>query len=225
MIEDMEWFGLHWDEGPDRRGDSGPYLQSQRMLLYRSAFERLRQQGHIYPCSCSRQDVLRAASAPHAADEDEPLYSGTCRPPFGAIFPTTLSGVHWRFRVEGGGTVSFLDSGAGPQSAVAGADFGDFVVWRKDDLPSYQLACVVDDSAMGITEVVRGADLIRSSFRQILLYRALQLTAPSFHHCPLVLDENGVRLAKRHDALSLRKLRESGLTPGQLRQDWPTVDR
>jgi glutamyl-tRNA synthetase len=103
---------------------------------------------------------------------------------------------------------------------VAGRDFGDFLVWRKDDMPSYQLACVVDDAALGITEVVRGADLMRSTFRQLLLFRALGLTAPAFYHCPLVHDEAGVRLAKRHDALALRTLREQGRSPEELRRGW-----
>ena len=108
----------------------------------------------------------------------------------------------------------------GAQTAVAGRDFGDFPVWRKDDCPSYQLACSVDDAQMGITEVVRGADLVRSTFRQLLVYRALGLVAPAFHHCPLMTDEAGVRLAKRHDALSLRALRERGETPQSLRAGW-----
>ncbi|HWQ91145.1 MAG TPA: glutamate--tRNA ligase family protein, partial [Clostridia bacterium] len=108
----------------------------------------------------------------------------------------------------------------GPQSFVAGKDFGDFVVWRHDGIPAYQLAVVVDDSAMGITEVVRGADLLKSTARQLLLYRALGLEVPAFYHCPLVCDETGVRLAKRNDALSLRRLREQGRDPVELRRDW-----
>jgi glutamyl-tRNA synthetase len=116
-----------------------------------------------------------------------------------------------------------MDHGFGLQTAVAGRDFGDFVVWRKEDLPSYQLACAVDDAAMGITEVVRGADLIRSTFRQILLYRALGLPEPAFFHCPLVTDQNGTRLSKREDALSLRALRESGHSPESVRAIWNTL--
>ena len=104
---------------------------------------------------------------------------------------------------------------------VAGKDFGDFVVWRHDDVPAYQLACVVDDAAMQITEVVRGADLLVSTARQILLYRALDLKPPAFFHCPLLRDAAGVRLAKRHDALSLRAFRSRGKTPESLRRDWP----
>jgi glutamyl-tRNA synthetase len=125
--------------------------------------------------------------------------------------------MNWRFRVPDGETISFDDAGAGPQSFIAGRDFGDFVLWRHDDVPSYQLAVVVDDALMEITEVVRGADLLLSTARQLLLYRALDWTPPRFFHCPLVNDEHGVRLAKRHDALSLRALRERGETPAALR--------
>jgi glutamyl-tRNA synthetase len=113
-----------------------------------------------------------------------------------------------------------VDGNVGEQKFVAGKDFGDFVVWRGDDVPAYQLACVVDDAAMQITEVVRGADLLLSTARQILLYRALGLTPPEFFHCALMLDEKGKRLAKRHDALSLRELRERGKTPEELRRGW-----
>ena len=120
---------------------------------------------------------------------------------------------NWRFRVNDGVAVEFYDQHLGPQRFVAGKDFGDFLVWRKDNVPSYQLACVVDDAAMAITEVVRGADLLKSTARQILLYRALGIAAPTWYHCTLVADHNGQRLAKRHDALSLRALRQRGLTP------------
>lgn len=124
--------------------------------------------------------------------------------------------VNWRFRVPDGETIAFVDKYAGAQSAVSGRDFGDFLVWRKDDVPSYQLACAVDDAAMGITEVVRGDDLIKSTFRQLLLLRALGHAAPEYFHCPLMNDSSGQRLAKRHDALSLRALREQGRQPAEL---------
>ncbi len=126
-------------------------------------------------------------------------------------------GVHWRFRVADGEEIRFTDLHLGPQCFVAGRDFGDFIVWRRDDVPAYQLAVVVDDAAMQITEVVRGADLLKSTARQILLYRALTLPIPEFYHCDLVRDEVGERLAKRHDALNIRKLRELGWTPEQVR--------
>jgi glutamyl-tRNA synthetase len=126
--------------------------------------------------------------------------------------------VSWRFRVPLGTRITFTDGWFGEQSAIAGHDFGDFLVWRKDDLPSYQLAVMVDDHAMGVTEVVRGADLITSTFRQLLLYRAFQVAPPAFFHCPLMTDETGVRLAKRTDAVALRTLRESGIAPDELRR-------
>jgi glutamyl-tRNA synthetase len=128
-----------------------------------------------------------------------------------------LRGMNWRFRVRDGEEIRFNDLHLGPQRMVAGRDFGDFIVWRKDDVPAYQLAVVVDDAAMGITEVVRGADLLKSTARQILLYRALGLAVPDFYHCDLVRDANGVRLAKRHDSLSIRTLRELGWSAEQVR--------
>lgn len=123
----------------------------------------------------------------------------------------------WRFRVPPGEKLAFLDQVAGQQCAVAGVDFGDFVVWRKDDIPAYQLAVVADDAAMQITEVVRGVDLLRSTFRQLLLYNALNLQVPEFCHLPLVNDSSGKRLAKRKDALSLRQLRADGMRPEEIR--------
>ena len=221
MIEDLRWVGLAWSEGPDVGGPHAPYRQSQRRAVYRAALEKLHAARLIFPCVRSRRDVLEAAGAPHEGGaDDEPVYPAEFRPPPGAPLPP-LGGpisVNWRLRVPDGEELLFGDSGCGPQRAVAGRDFGDFLVWRKDDTPSYQLACAVDDAAMAVTEVVRGADLIRSTFRQILLYRALGLAAPQFHHCALLRDEQGVRLAKRHDALSLRALREQGMTPEQVRQ-------
>jgi glutamyl-tRNA synthetase len=124
----------------------------------------------------------------------------------------------WRFRVPDGDTISFMDGNLGEQRFVAGKDFGDFVVWRGDGVPAYQLACVADDAAMQITEVVRGADLLVSTARQILLYRALGFVVPDFFHCALMLDDKGERLAKRHDALGLRQLRERGESPESLRR-------
>ncbi len=215
MLEDLRWFGLTWQE---------PIItQSARLPLYRAALARLHAAGCIYPSPHSRKDVLAAASAPHAADEaDEPLFPPQLRPPPGTPLPplTDPVTVNWRFRVPDGETLAFTDGHFGPQHAVAGRDFGDFLVWRKDDTPSYQLACAVDDAHLGITEVVRGADLIQSTFRQLLLFRALGHPPPAFYHCPLVTDEHGTRLAKRHDALALRTLRAQGLTPAQLRAHW-----
>ena len=222
MFEDLRWFGFQWHEGPDCGGEFGPYSQSERTEFYRAAFERLRAGGFVYPCTCSRQDVLRALQAPHAG-EDEPIYPGTCRGKDegrmkNAECRSGESGrpPNWRFRVPDGEVISFVDGHYGPQRFLAGKDFGDFVVWRHDGISAYQLAVVVDDAAMRITEVVRGEDLLKSTARQLLLYRALKLAPPAFYHCPLVADESGVRLAKRHDALSLRALRAKGLAPESL---------
>lgn len=215
MKEDMHWFGLAWQE---------PMIsQSDRIPRYRAALARLHAGGFIYPCHRSRKDVLAATGAPHDGDEnDEPLYAPELRPSARTPLPplTDPVTVNWRFRVPDGETLGFNDGHFGDQAATAGRDFGDFLVWRKDDAPSYQLACVVDDDAMGITEVVRGADLIKSTFRQLLLFRALGLAFPNYYHCPLVTDENGLRLAKRHDARALRTLRENGLNPEVLRERW-----
>ena len=223
MYEDLRWFGFEWSEGPDLGGPFAPYSQSERLPQYAAAFALLRHGGFIYPCTCSRQDIQRALTAPHAGEE-EPVYPGTCRDRSSSSSSSSLlTGANWRFRVPDGERITFEDSAQGPQSAIAGIDFGDFIIWRKDGFPSYQLATVADDAAMQITEVVRGEDLITSTFRQLLLYRALGLPAPSFHHCPLVTDEHGLRLAKRDAARSLRHLRETGATPEQIRATWPST--
>ena len=217
MMEDLKWFGFAWQEGPDIGGSFAPYDQSERFHLYRTALEQLRVGGFIYPCTCSRKDIQQAAQAPHAGD-DEMIYPGTCRS--NRQSELGHQKFSWRFRVPDGETVSFHDENFGRQSFIAGKDFGDFVVWRHDDVPSYQLAVVVDDAAMQITEVVRGADLLVSTARQLLLYRALELTPPKFFHCPLMMDERGERLAKRHQALSLHALRAAGKSPEELRARW-----
>ncbi|HEV3410258.1 MAG TPA: tRNA glutamyl-Q(34) synthetase GluQRS [Chthoniobacterales bacterium] len=200
IIEDLQWFGLRWDEGP--------CLQSERRELHRAALEKLRASGHVYACTCSRRDVLNAAGAPHNENE-EPIYPGTCRER-----NLQSTSANWRFRVPDGQEVEFTDLNFGVQRAIAGREFGDFLVWRKDDVPAYQLAVVVDDADMRITEVVRGADLLTSTFRQLLIYRALGWEPPEFYHVPLVTDARGRRLAKREDALSLRALRAAGVKPG-----------
>jgi glutamyl/glutaminyl-tRNA synthetase len=223
MYEDLRWMGFSWDEGPDVGGPHAPYNQSQRIPGYRAALEKLHAARLIYPCARSRRDVIEAAGAPHeGGEDDEPLYPPAFRPNPDAPLPPLGDwiGVNWRLRVPDGEKLEFEDGRLGPQRAVAGRDFGDFPVWRKDDCPSYQLACAVDDAAMGITEVVRGEDLIRSTFRQLLILRALGHAAPAYHHCPLMTDGKGVRLAKRHDALSLRSLRARGETPESLRRGW-----
>lgn len=213
MLEDLRWLGLTWEE---------PMIsQSARRTRYRAALERLHAAGMIYPCTRTRRDVVEAAGAPHeGGPDDEPIYPPQFRPPPGAPLPPLgeAVAVSWRFRVPDGEEIGFRDECCGEQQAVAGRDFGDFLVWRKDDTPSYQLATVVDDAELGITEVVRGADLVKSTFRQLLLFHALGWTAPQFYHAPLMLDDRGVRLAKRHDALSLRALRAEGKSPEDVRK-------
>uniref|UniRef100_UPI004049FF50 tRNA glutamyl-Q(34) synthetase GluQRS n=1 Tax=Cephaloticoccus sp. TaxID=1985742 RepID=UPI004049FF50 len=208
-LEDLAWLGLRWEE---------PILiQSHRLAIYRQVLETLHRAGLIFPCIHSRRDVQEAAGAPHA-DDDEPIYPRDFRPPTNSeLLPLeTVISVNWRFRVPDNELITFQDGLQGEQTAMAGQDFGDFLVWRKDNTPSYQLATVADDIATGVTEVVRGADLIRSTFRQLLLFRALQQNPPAFSHCPLMRDESGQRLAKRHDSLSLRALRAAGVTPEEI---------
>jgi glutamyl-tRNA synthetase len=241
IIEDLNWFGFEWNEGPDVAGAFAPYVQSERHLFYLDAWKKLRAGGFIYPCRCSRKDVLEAALAPHDENE-EPIYPGTCRPVAEAVAAVTAdsiesavsteksermpprgrplqpAGSHWRFRVPDGEQREFLDERLGWQTAIAGKDFGDFILWRRDDVPAYQLAVVVDDAAMKISEVVRGEDLLLSTFRQLLIYRALNLPPPEFYHAALVVDESGKRLAKRHAALSLRELRKSGAKGEEIRR-------
>jgi glutamyl-tRNA synthetase len=236
IYDDLKWLGIRWIEGPDRGGPLAPYVQSKRRSIYLAAWRRLLRRGSIYPCKCSRKDLETALGAPHERvsiggslsggkfdmEDDDPVYPGTCRHNIGfapqlpgptSVDMETPEGFNWRFRVTDGEVVEFVDQNLGPQRFVAGVDFGDFVVWRRDGVPSYQLACVADDSAMCITEVVRGADLLKSTARQILLNRALGYRDPAWFHCRLVVDHNGRRLAKRHDSLSLRALRQRGLTP------------
>ncbi len=214
MLEDLRWFGFMWRE---------PVItQSGRIPLYRAALAGLHAAGAIFPCRRSRRDVAATTGAPHDGEEgDEPVYPRAFRPPAEVpLPPLDEPGVNWRFRVPDDEQLEFRDGHLGRQAAVSGRDFGDFLVWRKDGVPSYQLASVVDDAELGITEVVRGADLVRSTFRQLLLFRALGKPAPRFCHCPLLRNPQGVRLAKRHDALALRTLRAQGKTPGEIRAAW-----
>ncbi len=235
FLEDLRWFGIDWQEGPDVGGPHAPYSQSERREFYLHAWRKLYEGGWVYPCTCSRKDLAEAAQAPHEQTPhrptsgrrgdpgfgepgDEPIYSGKCRGR--KLEANSPAGVNWRFRVPDGRVVRFNDGAQGEQQYTAGKDFGDFVVWRRDDVPAYQLAVVADDDAMKITEVVRGCDLLKSTARQILLCEALGIVPPGYFHCDLLLDELGERLAKRTDALSLRALRERGMRPEEIRQSW-----
>ncbi len=206
--------GLDWDEGPDVGGPRGPYRQSERRAGYDAALGRLRAAGLAYPCFCSRAEIAAVSQAPHGDGDEGPRYPGTCR----GLGPDEIAARSarrpptWRFRVPEG-QVAFDDAIHGTCVHDVAQEVGDFVVARADGVPAYQLAVVVDDAAMGIEEVVRGDDLLSSTARQLLLYRALGLSAPRFAHVPLVLGEDGARLAKRHGALSLGLLRQRGADP------------
>ena len=210
MIEDLQWLGVDWQEGPDCGGPHRPYSQSERRSSYLAAWRQLRDGGWIYPCTCSRKELALIASAPNDQD-DEPLYPGLCRSRSADQY-SEPKGVNWRFHVPEGKVIGFEDLHLGSQGFTAGEDFGDFVIWRRDDVPAYQLAVAVDDAEMMISEVVRGADLLKSTARQILLAQALGYRTPDYYHCELVRDQTGQRMAKRHDSASIRRLREDGLS-------------
>ncbi|MBA4187588.1 MAG: tRNA glutamyl-Q(34) synthetase GluQRS [Planctomycetaceae bacterium] len=202
--EDLHWLGLDWD--------GVPVTQTDRLPLYEAALEQLKRQERVYPCTCTRSDIAAAASAPHIGQEGPP-YPGTCAHRTVADALSLVADgkpFAWRFRVTESPT--FTDLYAGEQHIDLEILGGDFVVWKSAGTPAYQLAVVVDDAEMGITEVVRGDDLIPSTPRQLLLYRALGLTPPVFAHVPLVVGEDGRRLAKRHGDTRLSTLRESGVT-------------
>lgn len=221
MVEDLTWFGLRWQEGPDVGGAYGPYTQSQRLAFYRQIWHQLAQTRTIYPSPHSRRDVAQALRAPHAGDR-EPVFPTHLRPDHWSVSGEPGE-VNWRFRVPDGDTITVADGRCGQRAFVAGVDFGDFIVWRRDGFPSYDLAVVADDHAMAITEVVRGEDLLLAAAKQTLLYRALGWMVPAFYHGPLVCDASGQRLAKRDGARSLRALREAGHTPADLRAQLPAL--
>ncbi len=205
-IEDLRWLGFSWT--------GQPVFQSTLKDSYRKAWRSLRDGGFIYPSQHSRKDLSTLALAPH---EEEPIFPVAYRS--SSILAScwnTPAGTNWRFRVPDGERLGFQDGLLGLVQKTALQDFGDFLIWNRDDIPAYELAVVVDDIAMGITEVVRGMDLLVSTARQLLIYRALGATPPAFYHCPLLVDENGQRLAKRQASLSIRALREKGWTPAQV---------
>ena len=204
-LDDLRWLGLDWD--------GEPVVQTARLTLYESALDRLKQQNLVYPCTCTRSDVAAAASAPHA-EHEAPTYPGTCagRTPADAA---ALAGAGvpfaWRFRVTD--SPAFTDRFRGPTAIDLRSAGGDFVVWKSAGTPAYQLAVVADDADQGVTEVVRGDDLVPSTPRQLLLYRALGWEPPAFAHLPLVVGPDGRRLAKRHGDTRLAALRDAGVKP------------
>jgi glutamyl-tRNA synthetase len=221
MIEDLHWLNITW---------TAPIInQSDRMPLYKAALEKLIARGDAYECTCTRKDLAQSSQAPHEDEDDEPIYNGKCRPLNKNCHSERSEESHqanpavnlsaqttYRFHIKTTDPIHFEDANLGPQTFTPQKDFGDFLLWSRSGHPSYQLATVVDDASMQITEVVRGADLLRSTARQILLQRALGLPTPDYFHCHLLRDEHNIRLAKRHDALALRTLRAQGITPQQL---------
>jgi glutamyl-tRNA synthetase len=204
QLDDLRWLGLDWDEGPDVGGPHGPYRQSERFELYRDALERL----DAYPCTCTRKELRETSSAPHGA---EPIYPGTCRER--PSHPGRPASLRWRVPV---GEVCFDDLVLGRHCQDVGREVGDFVLRRGDGAWAYQLAVVVDDAAMAITHVTRGADLLDSTARQILLQRTLGLPVPVHAHVPLIVGPDGEKLSKRHGAPDLGQLRERGSDPRQV---------
>jgi len=205
LLQDLRWLGLDWDEGPDLGGAHGPYIQSQRQERYAAAVARLVHDQNAFSCSCSRAEIARAVSAPHAG-EDGPRYPGSCHAGPGRPDRPTST----RLRVRDG-RILFDDLVMGPQAFDVGATVGDFVIARADGVAAYQLAVSVDDSTMEITRVVRGDDLLSSTPRQLLVLDALGLRTPRYGHVPLLVDSSGQRLSKRGGALAVATLRDHGI--------------
>lgn len=205
LVQTLQWLGLDWDEGPIR--------QSSDLEPYRQAMRRLAEAGHVFECSLTRSQIETAASAPQAGVHED-RYPPSLRP---EIVPRHFVdvGSNWRF-VTQPGTVRFNDGFLGPQLHDPSETVGDFVVWTKRGQPAYQLAVVVDDARHGVTQVVRGADLLDSTARQILLQRALGLRHPRHTHLPLVVGPDGRRLAKRHGDTRIEQYRTLGVTPQRI---------
>lgn len=224
IYEDLRWLGIDWDEGPvpydptrqlpppERDRLAAEYIQSRRGGVYAPYFQQLRERGLIYPCVCSRADIMNAQSAPHPGEELR--YPNQCRGRFrneAEARAATGRSPAWRFRAPDG-TSLFTDRFCGPQAAEVQEFSGDFVVAREEGMPAYQLAVVVDDHLMGVREVIRADDLLMSTHRQLALYATFGWTPPAFLHVPLVVGPDGRRLAKRHGDTRLAALREAGIS-------------
>jgi glutamyl-tRNA synthetase len=219
MLTDLHWLGLDWDEGPDCGGPYAPYTQSERIDTYQHYVQRLSDLGLVYPCYCSRAEIAHLAHTLQQGEEDGPRYPGTCRYLTEAQrqqFEERGRRPALRFRVDDERVVSFTDLLIGPTTQHVQRSIGDFILLRSDGIFAYQFAVVVDDALMCINQVVRGADLLSSTARQILLYEALGFPVPTFAHVPLLLDEHGKRLAKRTQSMGLEPLRTAGMTPAQV---------
>lgn len=217
ILDDLRWLGLDWDEGPDVGGPLGPYIQNVRQDVYRAAIARLRGQGLIYPCYCTRAELARIASAPHG--DEGPIYPGTCRHLSAnerAQHEAAGRRPALRFKVPWA-PITFTDHLHGSFTECLAETTGDFIIRRSDGIVSYQLAVVVDDALMAITQVVRGQDLLSSTARQLALFDALGYPRPTeFAHVPLAVDAAGARLAKRDAAHGIAALRRSGTRPATL---------
>jgi glutamyl-tRNA synthetase len=216
ILRDLRWLGLDWDEGPDLGGAHGPYEQSARLATYAAALDRLERGGLVYPCFCTRKELRSLASAPHAplVGDGSPAYPGTCRD-LGAAEREALlrQGRRPALRLRcDGREIAFHDLVVGPQRYSLADCGGDFALRRSDGVFAYQLAVVLDDMAMGITQVVRGDDILTSTPRQIYLQSLLGALTPQYAHLPLLLDAEGERLAKRHQSLTVAALRDLGVT-------------
>jgi len=199
-IEDLMSLGLDWDEGPDVGGTYGPYNQSERHEHYLAAWQKLRDVGMIYPCKRSRSEIKSFNLK--SFDEEEFLFPCEFRPDKDERGMFEEPGeMNWRFRVPDNKQFSLFDRRLGEQSFKTGMDLGDFLVWRKIGQPSYELATVVDEIRMGITEIVRGSDLLKSSARQTLVFEALGAVCPAFYHCEIMVDEEGRKLSKSERTL------------------------